>query len=59
MTHKLIKYIRKKKKSVGVIAIDPSSEKSGGALLGDRTRLLLDPLDENIFVRSMFTRKRG
>ena len=36
-----------------MIAIDPSSEKSGGALLGDRTRLLLDPMDENIFVRSM------
>lgn len=53
MIDKLIKYIRKKKKSVGVIAIDPSSEKSGGALLGDRTRLLLDPMDENIFVRSM------
>ena len=53
MIDKLIKYIRKKKKSVGVIAIDPSSEKSGGALLGDRTRLLLDPLDENVFVRSM------
>ena len=53
MIDKLIKYIRKNKKSVGVIAIDPSSEKSGGALLGDRTRLLLDPLDENIFVRSM------
>ena len=53
MIDKLIKHIRKKKKSVGVIAIDPSSEKSGGALLGDRTRLLLDPMDENIFVRSM------
>ena len=33
---KLITIIRKKKKTVGVIAIDPSSSKSGGALLGDR-----------------------
>ena len=50
---KLIKHIRDKKKSVGIIAIDPSSEKSGGALLGDRTRFLLNPSDENVFVRSM------
>ncbi len=50
---KLIRLIRKKKKSVGVIAIDPSSEKSGGALLGDRTRFLLNPSDDNVYVRSM------
>ena len=50
---KLITSIRKKKKSVGVIAIDPSSSKSGGALLGDRTRLMLNPVDNGVFVRSM------
>ena len=50
---KLVRFIRKKKKSVGIIAIDPSSEKSGGALLGDRTRFLLNPLDNEVFVRSM------
>ncbi len=50
---KLIRLIRKKKKSVGIIAIDPSSEKSGGALLGDRTRFLLNPSDKDVFVRSM------
>jgi LAO/AO transport system kinase len=50
---KLITAIRKKKKSVGVIAIDPSSSKSGGALLGDRTRLMLNPVDNGVFVRSM------
>ena len=49
----MIAEIRKNKKSVGVIAIDPSSSKSGGALLGDRTRFLLDPKDDDIFVRSM------
>ena len=43
LVDKLISEIRKNKKSVGVIAIDPSSSKSGGALLGDRTRFLLDP----------------
>ncbi len=50
---KLIKNIRDKRKSVGIIAIDPSSAKSGGALLGDRTRFLLNPSDEKVFVRSM------
>ncbi len=50
---KLITTIRKKKKTVGVIAIDPSSSKSGGALLGDRTRLMLNPVDNGVFVRSM------
>ena len=49
---KLVRFIRKKK-SVGIIAIDPSSEKSGGALLGDRTRFLLNPSDNEVFVRSM------
>ena len=50
---KLITIIRKKKKTVGVIAIDPSSSKSGGALLGDRTRFQLDPNDGGVYVRSM------
>ena len=50
---KLIQYIRKNNKSVGVIAVDPSSRETGGALLGDRTRFLLDPTDNNVFVRSM------
>ena len=53
LVDKLIGEIRKNKKSVGIIAIDPSSNKSGGALLGDRTRLLLDPNDNDVFVRSM------
>ena len=50
---KLITIMRRKKKTVGVIAIDPSSSKSGGALLGDRTRFQLDPNDGGVFVRSM------
>ena len=50
---KLVRLIRKKKKSVGIIAIDPSSEQSGGALLGDRTRFLLNPMDDQVYVRSM------
>ena len=45
-------------KSVGVIAVDPSSKRSGGALLGDRTRLRTDPDDHKIFIRSMAARER-
>ncbi len=39
----LIKGFRKRGESVGVIAIDPSSRRSGGALLGDRVRIDTDP----------------
>ncbi len=53
LINQLIKYIRKKNFSVGVIAVDPSSSQSGGALLGDRTRLNLDASDDDVFVRSM------
>jgi LAO/AO transport system kinase len=45
-------------RTVGVIAVDPSSRRSGGALLGDRTRLGTDPADTGIFVRSMAARNR-
>ncbi len=53
MIDKTIQFLRKKEKSVGVIAVDPSSRDTGGALLGDRTRFLLDPADNDVFVRSM------
>ncbi|HVJ42563.1 MAG TPA: GTP-binding protein [Dongiaceae bacterium] len=52
----LIRAYRASGKSVGVIAVDPSSKRSGGALLGDRTRLRTDPEDDGIFVRSMAAR---
>lgn len=42
--------------TVGCIAVDPSSRRTGGALLGDRTRLVTDPMDQGIFVRSMAAR---
>jgi LAO/AO transport system kinase len=44
--------------TVGVIAVDPSSKVSGGALLGDRVRLATDPEDDALFVRSMAARDR-
>ena len=52
----LITAYREVGKTIGVIAIDPSSRRSGGALLGDRTRLRTDPDDSGIFVRSMAAR---
>jgi LAO/AO transport system kinase len=45
-------------KSVGVVAVDPSSRISGGALLGDRTRIRTDPADGGVFVRSMAARDK-
>jgi LAO/AO transport system kinase len=49
---------RKQAKTVGVIAVDPSSKASGGALLGDRVRIVADSTDEGSFVRSMAARAR-
>jgi LAO/AO transport system kinase len=54
----LIRHLRRSSRRVGVIAVDPSSRRSGGALLGDRTRLQHDPEDGGIFVRSMAARDR-
>ena len=45
-------------RSVAVLAVDPSSRRTGGALLGDRARLDTDPDDEGVFVRSMAARDR-
>ena len=47
---------RRAGKTVGVIAVDPSSKSSGGALLGDRVRIVHDSSDEGSFVRSMAAR---
>jgi LAO/AO transport system kinase len=49
---------RKAGLTVGVIAVDPSSKASGGALLGDRVRIVTDAADEGSFVRSMAARDR-
>jgi LAO/AO transport system kinase len=49
---------RRAGRTVGVIAVDPSSRASGGALLGDRVRIAHDGSDEGSFVRSMAARDR-
>ena len=49
---------RKDGRSVAVLAVDPSSKRSGGALLGDRARIDADPADRGIFIRSMAAGER-
>lgn len=58
LTDALIRAFRARGLRVAVIAVDPSSRRSGGALLGDRTRLSTDPEDDGVFVRSMAARDR-
>lgn len=56
LTDKLIKAYRGKGKRVGVVAIDPTSPYSGGAILGDRIRMMDVSMEEGVFIRSMATR---
>jgi LAO/AO transport system kinase len=56
ITDRLTAYARKLGKSVGIVAIDPTSPFSGGAVLGDRIRMQQHYLDEEVFIRSMATR---
>jgi LAO/AO transport system kinase len=56
LTDKLISLIRGAGNEVGVLAIDPSSPFSGGAILGDRIRMQDHATDEGVFIRSMATR---
>jgi LAO/AO transport system kinase len=52
----LISRWRKAGKTVGVLAVDPTSPFSGGAMLGDRVRMQTHARDEGVFIRSMATR---
>ena len=56
LTDSLITHLRKQSKTVGVLAVDPSSPFSGGAILGDRIRMQRYSLDDEVFIRSMATR---
>ena len=56
LTDKVTKELRKKDYTVGIIAVDPTSPFTGGALLGDRLRMQDITSDEGVFVRSMATR---
>lgn len=52
----MIQQLREKRKTVGVVAIDPTSPFSGGAILGDRVRMQRHTADEGVFIRSVATR---
>ncbi|MBN2018068.1 MAG: methylmalonyl Co-A mutase-associated GTPase MeaB [Candidatus Cloacimonetes bacterium] len=56
ITDRLIEKFRHDGKKVGVVAIDPTSPFSGGAILGDRIRLQKHATDKNVFIRSMGSR---
>jgi LAO/AO transport system kinase len=56
LVDKLAAFYRKSGDRVGIIAVDPSSPFSGGAILGDRIRMQTLTLDKGVFIRSMATR---
>lgn len=56
LVDKLAAHYRKSDERVGIVAVDPSSPFSGGAILGDRIRMQTLTLDKNVFIRSMATR---
>jgi LAO/AO transport system kinase len=53
---KMIDIFRKEEKSVGIVAVDPTSPFTGGAILGDRIRMQRHATDEGVFIRSLATR---
>ena len=56
LTDRLTSHIRKAGLTVGIIAVDPSSPFTGGAILGDRVRMSEHNLDPDVYIRSMATR---
>ncbi|MEP9369328.1 GTP-binding protein [Xanthobacter sp. VNH20] len=58
LTNALVRRARTAGRTVAVLAVDPSSRRTGGALLGDRARIQTDPEDRGVFVRSMAARDR-
>ena len=58
LTDKIIAHYRKENRRIGIIAIDPTSPVSGGAILGDRIRMMQHATDDDVVIRSMATRGR-
>ncbi|MGD0131151.1 MAG: methylmalonyl Co-A mutase-associated GTPase MeaB, partial [Bryobacteraceae bacterium] len=56
LTDRLVGELRREGQAVGVLAVDPTSPYSGGAVLGDRIRMLSHHADSGVFIRSMATR---
>ena len=53
LADQLVHSLRNQGKTVGIIAVDPSSPFSGGAILGDRIRMMRHSTDSEVFIRSM------
>jgi len=58
LTNSIIAQLRQQKERIGIIAIDPTSPISGGAILGDRIRMMQHATDQDVVMRSMATRGR-
>jgi LAO/AO transport system kinase len=56
LVDQMVAHLRKRGKTVGVLAVDPTSPFSGGAILGDRVRMQRHSMDQGVFIRSMATR---
>ncbi len=56
LVDQIVAHLRKRDKTVGVLAVDPTSPFSGGAILGDRVRMQRHSMDPGVFIRSMATR---
>jgi GTPase len=56
LVDRLAAHLRKEGQTVGVVAVDPTSPYSGGAILGDRIRMQSHATDDGVFIRSMATR---
>lgn len=56
LVDQMVTHLRETGKTVGILAVDPTSPLSGGAILGDRVRMQRHSTDEGVFIRSMATR---
>jgi LAO/AO transport system kinase len=56
LVDQMISHLREQKKTVGVLAVDPTSPFSGGAILGDRVRMQRHSVDQGVFIHSLATR---
>jgi len=56
LVDQMVAHLRKEGKTVGVLAVDPTSPFTGGAILGDRIRMQRHSLDDGVFIRSLATR---
>jgi len=56
LVDKAVEILRKEGKTVGIVAVDPTSPFTGGAILGDRIRMQRHSIDDGVFIRSLATR---